>query len=109
MPPQRTARNYPGAGLGRHLSEARSRNDQTRKSLVSEHYRIVSGSDEKREIQDGPQSGALARRGSAGMLSVSAQIQETTRCSLNTQARAESQFLSPAAERWEDDEPRPAE
>ena len=52
----------------------------------SEHYRIGSGAGEEREIPDGPRSGALAWRGSVGMLADPVQLQKTTRCGLGIRA-----------------------
>jgi len=52
----------------------------------SDHHRIGSGAGEEREIPDGPRSGALAWRGSGGMLADPVQLQKTTRCGLGIRA-----------------------
>ncbi len=62
----------------------------------SDHYRIGSGAGEERAIPDGPRSGALAWRGSGGLLADPVQLQKTTRCGLGIRGkRAEFLFFCP--------------
>jgi hypothetical protein len=100
--------NRPGKPhSGGTLSEAKSRNDQTRKNQLSEHYHIGSGANEEREISDGPRSGALDGRGSGGMLADPAQLHPTTRYGLGTRAASRVSILLPRPEWWVDDDPGP--